>query len=89
MIADFGTYLRVGLCAAVAFLINWLSMIFFNRVLELHDLLSQLITTAIMLIWQYAAVRPSSHLLAPVRAETPQQRCNQTAWLPIIRLGSA
>lgn len=44
-----------GFVVAVAFVINWLSMIFFNRVLDLHYLLSQLITTAIMLVWQYSA----------------------------------
>ena len=44
-----------GFVVAVAFVINWLSMIFFNRVLEFHYLLSQLITTGLMLIWQFTA----------------------------------
>lgn len=44
-----------GFVVAIAFVINWLSMIFFNRVLEFHYILSQLITTGIMLIWQYSA----------------------------------
>lgn len=44
-----------GFVVAVAFGINWLSMIFFNRVLEWHYLSSQLVTTAIMLVWQFSA----------------------------------
>ena len=39
----------------IAFCINWASMIFFQRILGFYYVLSQLITTGIMLVWQYSA----------------------------------
>lgn len=42
---------------AVAFAINAGAMILFTRILGLHYLLSQIMTTGIVLIWQYSANR--------------------------------
>ena len=58
-----------GFVVAVAFVINWLSMIYFNRILELHYILSQLITTAIMLIWQFSANKFWTFRHAPSRRQ--------------------
>jgi putative flippase GtrA len=54
-----------GFVVAVAFVINWVSMVCLNRILDLHYIPSQLITTGIMLIWQYSANKLWTFRAAP------------------------
>jgi putative flippase GtrA len=58
-----------GFVVAIAFMINWFSMIFFNRILNFHYLPSQLITTGIMLIWQFTANKLWTFRAAPLNDE--------------------
>ena len=42
---------------AVAFVINFLSMLLLTRIIEIYYIVSQIISTGIVLIWQYSANR--------------------------------